>query len=252
MTEREEKENLFMKEVFDHILSISKGQCNISQERLISLEKDEDKLNILAGLNLLHEDLELYKKDYRDKLDSEYKLKVLEKKNDDLEQFNYMASHDLKEPLRNIKSFAQLLTTNLEKLSKNKIKEYLTYINDATFRMYELLNGLLDFTTAGATLILHPVKLNSLISDLTKDMSRIIKESQAKLTVEDLPIISGDKIALKAIFQNLIANAIKFRDKDRTLEVRISCETTVNSNIFCVSDNGIGIEEAYKKDVFIL
>jgi len=108
-TKKPSENNSFLAEVFQHILSISKGECEIEDAHLALLENEEEKMNILAGLKMLHEDLELYKKDYKQKLDADYQMRVLQKKNEELEQFNYMASHDLKEPLRSIVSFSSLL-----------------------------------------------------------------------------------------------------------------------------------------------
>jgi len=245
-------EGIFLEEVFDHILSISKGECNINEEDLFNLESDEQKLSILSGLKLLHEDLELYKQDYKNKLDAEYKLKSLEKKNMELEQFNFMASHDLKEPLRNIKNFSQLLNNKFETLSSEKIKEYLNYINVATSRMNDLLSSILNYSIAGSELVKTKINLNQLLTDLKADLSQVIEESRAKIEVSELPVVLADKSAIVAIFQNLISNAIKFKSKERDISINITHEKKEDFDIICVADNGLGIQEEYQSNIFKL
>jgi len=246
-------ESRFLDEVFEHILTISKGQCEITDDNLLSLENDPKQLNILAGLKLLHEDMELYKKDYKTKLEADYKLKVLQKKNEDLESFNYMASHDLKEPLRNIINYSQLLSRNYESHSQVQKAKYLDFINEASVRMLDLLDGLLLFSTASSALVRTPVDVSLLMNDLLKDLQITLDKANPDIIIdEDLPVISADKPALLVIFQNLLTNAIKYRDHSRQLVIRIRHESRKAENIFCVSDNGIGIEKKYYDDVFKL
>jgi len=242
----------FLEEVFEQILLISKGECTISNEDLENLELPVHRFNVLSGLKLLHEDLELYKSDYKAKLDVEYTLKVLQKKNEQLEQFNYMASHDLKEPLRNIKNFSELLYARIDTLPKEKVIEYLGYIRESTGAMFDLLNSLLSYTTVGAEINRQPNDLNIIIQELLKDMSTSLEDNDVDIKLDKLPTILSDKFSIRLIFQNLIANAVKFRSSDRPLKIHITHTSEVNEDIFCVTDNGIGIEKEFQESIFDL
>ena len=242
----------FLGEVFEQILLISKGECTISNEDLENLELSVDEFNILSGLKLLHEDLELYKSDYKAKLDVEYNLKVLQKKNEQLEQFNYMASHDLKEPLRNIKNFSELLYSRIDTLSKKKVVEYLGYIKESTGRMFDLLNSLLSYTTAGAEINRQPNDINVIIQELLKDMSTSLEQIDIDVEFDNLSTIQCDKVSVRLIFQNLIANAVKFKSDERPLKLQIRHIKGVNEDVFCVKDNGVGIEQEFQEKIFDL
>lgn len=242
----------FLEEVFENLLMISRGECNITEEDLLALEAAPQKLNILSGLKLLFEDLELYKKEYRENLEAEYRLKVLEKKNEDLEQFNYMASHDLKEPLRNIKNFSQLLLNSHEQLPTEKVTDYLTHITSATGRMYDLLNGLLNFTTAGSTLVKTHVNMVELIDVVKADVILANEALTIDFEIEPMPTIYVDSAAIHIVIQNLITNAIKFRDKKRKLCLKVKYKAADTHHQFCISDNGIGIQKEYLNDIFVL
>ncbi len=242
----------FLQNVFSHILLISKGECTISDEDLFSLEEQEEKRNILAGLRMLYEDLELYKDEYRKNLESEYALKILQKKNHELEQFNYMASHDLKEPLRNIKTFSELLQLRLGILPEDKIQEHLKVISDASMRMHNLIEGLLNYSVAGMSLSMTKIDPNFIIMELQNDLSTMISESQAEIHCSGLSDVYADPSSMRLIFQNLISNAIKFRKQDEPLIIKIQCNTDAKYHTFSVQDNGIGIKKIYQERIFKL
>ncbi len=244
-------ETQFLDDVFEHILWISKGDCKISNNDLKEVT-DEKKLNILSGLKMLHEDLDLYKKDYKKKIEADYKLKILEKKNTQLEQFNFMASHDLKEPLRNIKNFSQLLNASFHELPKEKIKEYLSYIDVATTRMQDLLSSMLNYSIAGTELKKTRIDLDSIMSELRKDLSIIIDKAKVQFQVADLGQVYADKSAIRVVLQNLISNAIKFKSAAKDLVIKITHEKTATGDRLCVTDNGIGIAEEYFSQIFVL
>jgi len=242
----------FLKTVFDQILLISRGDCDIKDEDLISLENDEQKRNIFAGLKLLHEDLELYKKEYKQKLDADYQLKVLQKKNAELEQFNYMASHDLKEPLRSIISFSSLLKKDFQNISSETIQTYLAFISDSGMRMHQLIDGLLQFSIAGSNINKTKVNLDRLVKTLLEDLQALRKDRDIEFNIDRLPYIQADQTSIKLIFQNLISNAIKFSSHENKLTISIEVKSDDDFHFFSVSDNGPGIEEEYQEKVFEL
>jgi len=246
------KDKEFLTVIFNHILHISRGECLIEDVDLHKIETDPEKLNILSGLKLLYEDIELYKTEYKQQVEAEYRLKVLKKKNEELEQFNYMASHDLKEPVRNIKNYSELILNKYDTYSDEKIKSHLQYINMATNRIYHLLSEILTYSTAGVVLDTEPIDLNTLIKQLTIDLDSLISKVDPEIQYSHLPTITADKSSIHSIFQNLISNAIKFRDPKRKLVISISHKSCENKDAFCISDNGIGIEEKYNTQIFDL
>ena len=124
----------YLEDVFNHILHISKGECLITDELLLGID-NEKQWNVLSGLQILHEDLELYKEEFRRKMEAEYQLKILQEKNKELVQFNHIASHDLQEPLRTIQSFVGLLEKRYQDKLDQKGIDYLNFIKGSSKRM---------------------------------------------------------------------------------------------------------------------
>lgn len=174
----------------------------------------------------------------------------LQIKNKELEQFAYVASHDLQEPLRTTTGFIQLL----QKQYKGKIDEkadlYLNYISDASNRMRVLIKDLLDFSRIGTNVELQQVDCNSVLQNMLKDISLAIEESKARVEFTGLPVITGYATEIKLLFQNLIINAIKFRKKEVLPIIKITAQQKQDYWEFAVSDNGIGIEEKYNQKIF--
>jgi signal transduction histidine kinase/ligand-binding sensor domain-containing protein len=171
-------------------------------------------------------------------------------KNKDLEQFAYVASHDLQEPLRTTTGFIQLL----QKQYKGKIDEkadlYLNFISDASDRMRVLIKDLLDFSRIGTNVELQKIDCNLVLQNMLKDINAAIEESKAQVVFTELPVIIGYPTEIKLLFQNLVINAIKFRKKDVSPLISISARQKQDYWEFAVSDNGIGIEEKYNKKIF--
>ena len=174
----------------------------------------------------------------------------LQIKNKELEQFAYVASHDLQEPLRTTTGFIQLL----QKQYKGKIDEkadlYLNYIADSSNRMRVLIKDLLDFSRIGSNVELQQIDCNTMVKDMLQDISVAIEESKARVEFTELPAITGYATEIKLLFQNLVINAIKFRKKDVPPLIKITAIKKNDYWEFAVSDNGIGIEEKYNQKIF--
>ena len=179
-------------------------------------------------------------------------LKKLEYKNKELEQFAYVASHDLQEPLRTVNNFTELLAKRRTEYFDEMGLKSLQFIQDATNRMSELIKNLLDYNRLGKDNILTTIDCNQLMKDVEKDLSMNIKEAEATLDYNNLPVLLGYETPLRLLFQNLITNAIKFRKKDLKPVVKINASLKENEWLFSIRDNGIGISPQYKDRIFVI
>ena len=181
-----------------------------------------------------------------------HRTEELSRSNKDLEQFAYVASHDLQEPLRAISGFVELLRRNLEKSLDEKTNEYMNFTIDGAKRMQSLINGLLEYSRVG-TQGKKPQKVNSkeVFDEALARLQAGIQESGAKITADDLPTVYFDDLQLTRLFQNLIGNAIKFRG-DQTPQIHVSAIRQDACWRFAVRDNGIGIEPQYAERIFMI
>lgn len=177
----------------------------------------------------------------------------LERSNQELEHFAYVASHDLQEPLRKIGSFTELLARKYQDRLDDKAGTYISYIVDGAHRMQILINDLLSFsrvTTKGREFA--AVDCNQLLSRVQRDLELAVQESGARLKVQELPTVVADEVQLGQVFQNLIVNAIKYRNQDQAPEIEVVARKSGDEWVFSVSDNGIGIEAQHFERVFQL
>jgi PAS domain S-box-containing protein len=176
----------------------------------------------------------------------------LSRSNKDLEQFAYVASHDLQEPLRAVSGFVELLRRKLEKSLDEKTSEYMNFSIDGAKRMQSLINGLLEYSRVG-TQGKKPQKVNSkeVLDEALARLHASISESGAKITADDLPVVYFDDLQLVRLFQNLIGNAIKFRS-DQAPQIHVSAVRKDSGWQFAVTDNGIGIEPQYAERIFMI
>jgi PAS domain S-box-containing protein len=176
----------------------------------------------------------------------------LKQKNIELEQFAYVASHDLQEPLRTVSGFVELLKRHYKDHADDNVNKYINYITDASNRMRRLVQDLLDYSRLGKQRILERIDCNLVVQHVLSDLTMAIQESQANVTVDPLPVISGYPTEIKQLFQNLLSNSLKFRRRGEPPVINISVKPVNDYWQFSVSDNGIGIEEKYWHRIFII
>lgn len=180
------------------------------------------------------------------------RYRQLEARNQELEQFAFVASHDLQEPLRTVISFVGLLKRGYEDKLDERGNEYLKFVVDASVRMSQLIRGLLEYSRIGANRQLSEVNINHLIQQIIDDLAAQISQTQAVIRVEPMPHIIGYETELRLLFQNLISNAIKFRKADQSPHIHLGVEEEKNYWLFSVHDQGIGIEPIYQEQIFSL
>ncbi len=218
------------------------------------LELETETRNRTREIQKLNDELE-QKIEERTKLlmESEALLRdqnaLLTSQNKELRQYTYITSHDLQEPLRTLVSFSDLLQKKYGDTLDEKGKRYIQFISQASNRMKELVKVLMDYSRVGQESKLVQVDCNETINDVLNDLSLIIQETKATISVEQLPIINAYSVELRQLFQNLISNALKFKIKDTVPVIHVSVVEQPNEWLFSVKDNGIGIEE---KDIDIL
>jgi len=176
----------------------------------------------------------------------------LERSNQELEQFAYVASHDLREPLRMISSYIQLFENKYKDMLDKNGLDFIHYIVDGSKRMHELINALLEYSRVGKReKELKTVDCNEILETVKGNLEIIIEENDARIEYNNLPQVKGDHMQLVRLFQNLITNAIKFKDQDPPF-ITINAQERSKDWLFSVSDNGIGIDEEHFKKVFLI
>lgn len=178
----------------------------------------------------------------------------LSRSNADLEQFAYVASHDLKEPLRNIASYVQLLQRRYQGKLDEDADAFIGYTVEGVRRMQVIINELLAYSRIGTgPLSTSPVQTGAVVSAVLGNLKSAIAEAGAVVdVVGPLPVVMGDAGQLTSVFQNLLANALKYRRDDVRPEVKVTVAEMGAAWRFSVADNGIGIDPAYQQQIFEL
>jgi PAS domain S-box-containing protein len=176
----------------------------------------------------------------------------LEMKNKELEQFTYFASHDLQEPLNTIISWGEVLERKLERKRDSELLPHLQFITDAAWRMKSLINGLLEYSRLGRDSVPKLVDCRELVQSVCDDLKASIDRTNAKVEISALPAIWGYEFELRLLFQNLISNAIKFHRVEEPPQVLVAAVFHDNVWKFVVKDNGIGIDEKSKRNIFTI
>lgn len=176
---------------------------------------------------------------------------ALERSNEELRHFAYGVSHDLREPLRGIRSFTQLLLRSTGAVDQQS-KEILDFILSSATRMARLVDSILEFAKAGdsASEEMSEVDMRALANEAVSHLHSAIGEKKAHVRIEDLPLVRGNQEQLFRVFLNLIANAIKYQAQDARPEVVVSGADREGESIFSVRDNGIGIPVQYHERIF--
>jgi signal transduction histidine kinase len=172
--------------------------------------------------------------------------------NEELEQFAYVASHDLQEPLRMVTSFTGLLARRYQGKLDGEAEEFIAHVSDAATRMQRLIEDLLSYSRIGTKgKEFAPVDCDAVLRGTLIGLHVAIEESGATVTHDPLPNVNGDELQLGRLFQNLISNAIKYRSREAS-EVHVSCRLEGDDWLFAVRDNGIGIDPRYTNKLFVI
>lgn len=174
----------------------------------------------------------------------------LKRSNEELENFAFIASHDLQEPLRIIASYAQLFVNRYNESLDENSKKYLNYISNNIKRMQDMINGLLSYSRAGdKNLEIKSIDSNVVCTMAIENLRFIIKQKTVRIIKKELPTVWAHEMELLQLFQNLINNAVKYCDKENPV-VTISAKDKNGTWEFCVEDNGIGIDPEYTTQIF--
>ncbi len=241
----------FMKEVTEtgkfkgETIDIKKDGSKFYTDVSGSLVTFNGKPHILASVR----DITIRKK-------AEKKLKNammdLERSNKDLEQFAYVSSHDLQEPLRKIKNYSDLLVIHSGDKLDEKGKKYLDIISRGAMRMQKLIDDLLGISrVSNEVQEFAKVNVNDLVQDVCKSLKKEILNQKAEVIYKDLPEIIGNEKQLFTLFENLLSNALKFTNNTST-EITIGCEELESDWLFSVKDNGIGFDMKYAEKIFVI
>jgi signal transduction histidine kinase len=175
----------------------------------------------------------------------------LSRSNKELQQFAYIASHDLQEPLRTISNYVGLFHKQYQGKLDKKSDDYLEYISAATSRMQALIKDLLEYSTLGNNKSMLEADCNLIIQEVMQDMHVSIEESKAEINTESLPSVHIPR-EVKSVFQNLISNAIKFKYPGKNPVIHIQAKKSGHEWIFSIHDNGIGIDPKYHERIFTI
>jgi signal transduction histidine kinase len=224
---------------FEHRLDSPGGPQEV---RAVGSNVDQMRERILAELSAVraaHASLEARTED-------------LQRSNSELEQFAYVASHDLQEPLRKVASFCQLLQRRYAGRLDAKADEYIEHAVDGAKRMQALINDLLAFSRVGRTAqSREPVSLSLLLAQAWANLATEVRRTHATIEQGELPVVLGEASLLTAVFQNLLSNALKFHG-DQPPRVSVSVRRDGRYWLFCFGDNGIGIEPEYADRIFVI
>lgn len=180
------------------------------------------------------------------------KVCQLEAKNKELEQFAYVTSHDLQEPLTTIMGLTQLFEKEYCDQLDDEASKYLRFISQASSRMRELVIALLEYSQLGNKREFHLIDCNEIVKNMLDDLSAIIASTNTTFEIGALPQVKGNATELRLLFQNLISNAIKFRHKRKRPHIKISSLLEDGYWKISIQDNGIGIAPDHQQKIFVI
>jgi light-regulated signal transduction histidine kinase (bacteriophytochrome) len=183
---------------------------------------------------------------------AERKAFELARVNNEMEQFVHAAAHDLKEPLRTITSYVQLLERTNKKFLEGDAQDYIRYVVEGTHRLQQLIDDLLSYTRLNAELQpLQSVDMAEIFEETLANLASVIKERKAEVTRGELPVVFAHHAHMVLLLQNLISNGLKFNGKDPP-KIHVRARRGANHWVFAVSDNGIGIDSKYFEKLFVV
>jgi len=235
-------------QVIERTKELTEAVEELANKQRVALKMMNDAVEARNTLDILNKELTFQN------VEKVKRAKELENANKDLEQFAYVASHDLQEPLRMISSFIQLLERKYKDKLDQDANEYIHFVVDGASRMQKLLINLLDFSrisTRAKTFV--NVDTKTIVGQAISILHQSVSANNALLSCDDLPVVKADEAQIMRVFQNLIENAVKFKKKTPGSEfpkIHISCTKQDNMYRFSVADNGIGIEMLYHDRVF--
>jgi signal transduction histidine kinase len=175
----------------------------------------------------------------------------LEASNFELNQFAHVASHDLKEPLRTISNYSQLLTRVIGDKVEGDQKEYLYYINEGARRMMNVIQSLLELSKINSADKKQTVAMTDVLNEVKRSLKVHIDEKNAVIEATELPTVYADRLQMGQLIQNIVSNAIKYNQSEQP-RIEISYSENDNLHTFAIDDNGIGIAPQYREKVFII
>lgn len=200
--------------------------------------------------HLLYMELKAYEKRNEEALEEiKESNNRLHTKNEQLENIVYITSHDLQEPLKNIKNMANLIVMTVKE-EDAQTKQSIQFLHDSTDRMSRMIESIMKYAKIGQEQKPELVDVGALYKEVILDLDWQIKETGALIEAEDLPSVLAYPHELRSLIQNLLSNAIKFRHPDRKPKIKITCEKSINYYTFDVRDNGIGVEEKHFDTIF--
>ncbi|WP_422358799.1 sensor histidine kinase [Reichenbachiella sp.] len=184
--------------------------------------------------------------------DLKQKNRDLELKNKELEQFAFIASHDLQSPLHTIINYIDLFESENKKELSHEGQMYFNFIKEASVRMKQLITGLLEYSRIGHDIKLETVDSRIICENVLKDLQSLIQEKNATIQIDRLPSVKASPTELRILFQNLIENALKFSKSDVPCEIEITHSDKNRYMQFTISDNGIGIDPQFEDKIFVI
>ena len=244
----EEQEN------FMHIILQSGSTEGQNRHELLAMRKDGTVFPIyLAASEVKVGETRFYSAIVRDISVEKKAQEDLRRSNQELEDFAYVASHDLKAPLRHLSLSANFLIRNYSGQLDGKAQELLGIIRKSSERMFEMIDSLLAYSSVGRKDVhISRVSLNAVFEDVLDNLSETIKSSGANISAGPLPEIQGNRNLMIQLFQNLIENGLKYRKSDVAPVIKIGSGSSGRYHLITVSDNGIGIDPQYKDKIFKL
>lgn len=220
------------------------GRPRYISAKALAIKNEKGEITALSGVNFDITEL----REGTEKLISKLNMDLL-RSNSDLQQFAYVASHDLQEPLRMVSSFVQLLQMRYGDKLDQDANDYINFAVNGSKRMYELINGLLSYSRVDTRAEkLGRVNMDSVLVKVKENLKLLINETKAQVTSDKLPVITADESQMIQVLQNLIENGIKFRKGEPC--IHISSRKRKGMYIFSVRDDGIGIEKQYFERIF--